>query len=101
MRAVNSRLGQMIRQRRIIEGYTQAEIAARCGISVSQLSRVERNLCFPSAEALIKMADILNINLSRLLTCAAYTALNEPKAKEQYLWDISEAFKRYLSSTRK
>lgn len=91
-------LAQLIKQQRIAEGFTQAELSKTCGVSVSQLSRVERVISFPSANFLMKVAGPLNINLTDLLTSAAYVALNEPKVRDKLLCEITGALKLTLTN---
>jgi len=81
-----------------MEGFTQMGVSRVCGVSVSQLSRVERGLAFPSADFLTKIARPLNINASDLLTYAACIALNEPGVRDKSLREITGALKLALAN---
>lgn len=55
--------GEIVTVCRKKKGWTQEELAYRCGISVSQLSRIERNLSRPSFETIEKLEDNLGVDL--------------------------------------
>jgi len=63
-----SRLGEQIKALRIAAGKTGGELAARCGVSSSLLSRVERGLVSPSVETLSRIAEGLDVSLSRFFS---------------------------------
>jgi len=60
-----SRIGDQIKALRLSSGETGRELAERCGVSRSLLSRVERGLVSPSVETLSRLAKGLNVSLSR------------------------------------
>jgi transcriptional regulator with XRE-family HTH domain len=64
-------LARRIRSLRERQGITQEEFAARCGISVSFASLLERGERSPSYETLLQMADALEIPLAELFRTAA------------------------------
>ncbi len=97
MMSANSRLlATAIRNQRILHGFMQTELSRVSGIPAAEISRVERGRLFPSAEFLMKISAILGIDRSRLLMCAAFVALGEPRIRPGSLYDILDAF-RYVS----
>ena len=63
-----SRLGEQIKALRVASGASGGELARRCGISSSLLSRVERGLVSPSVETLNRIAQGLDTPLSRFFS---------------------------------
>ncbi|CAN7498094.1 XRE family transcriptional regulator [Variovorax sp. LjRoot84] len=63
-----SRLGEQIKALRVACGASGGELARRCGISSSLLSRVERGLVSPSVETLNRIAQGLDVPLSRFFS---------------------------------
>ena len=55
--------GEIIVACRREKGWTQEELAFRCNISVSQLSRIELGKSFPKIETIEKLEEILGIEL--------------------------------------
>ncbi len=53
-------LGKRIKAIRRLKGFTQQELADIIGISVSQLSCIERGGKFPKQELIMQIADTLN-----------------------------------------
>src|ERR1700738_815087 len=64
-------LGRRIRYLRDKCGLTQEEFAARCGISISFASLLERGERSPSYETLLHMATALETSLEELFMTAA------------------------------
>jgi len=60
-----SRLGEEIKRLRIADGASGGELARRCGISRSMLSRIERGLVSPSVDTLNQLAKGLGVSPSR------------------------------------
>ena len=79
-------------------GFTQERISEICGLSVSQLSRVERGISFPSADFLKRIASALNVGESDLLRYAASAALNETNVSDKSLRGIIKAMKDTLAN---
>jgi transcriptional regulator with XRE-family HTH domain len=61
-------LGKRIRMLRLEQSRTQAEIAARCGFTVSLLSKIENNQTTPPVATLMKIADSLGVKIADLLS---------------------------------
>ncbi len=60
-------LGVKIKYYRLLRKISQAELAARAGISAEYLSRIERGKQVPSLQILILIAEKLEIDVSVLL----------------------------------
>jgi ribosome-binding protein aMBF1 (putative translation factor) len=56
-------LGQMVHDRRTVLGLTQAELAARTGMSQPQLSRLESGGATPTVPLLARLAQALDAEL--------------------------------------
>jgi DNA-binding XRE family transcriptional regulator len=59
-------LGQQLRERRLDQGETLAETAARAGLSPQYLSEIERGRKEPSSEMIAALAGALGISLAGL-----------------------------------
>ena len=57
-------IAKKIREARIQNGLTQAELAEKVDISPKQISRIEIGDFYPSLSTFLKMVDILDINLN-------------------------------------
>lgn len=57
-------LGQRIRELRTRRGISQTELAKLVGVTPSNISQVESGQIYPSLPALIKMAEILSVEMS-------------------------------------
>ncbi|WP_052667649.1 helix-turn-helix domain-containing protein [Nitriliruptor alkaliphilus] len=55
------RLGQAIRDQRLVRGLSQTEVARRVGISASALSQVERGVRGPSGDTLVRLWEVLDV----------------------------------------
>jgi transcriptional regulator with XRE-family HTH domain len=60
-------LGERIRQLRKEAGLSQAELAEKIGADPGRVSRYEAGRITPSAEALVRLAEMLNISIDHLL----------------------------------
>jgi transcriptional regulator with XRE-family HTH domain/KaiC/GvpD/RAD55 family RecA-like ATPase len=65
-------LGMRLKELRIKRGLSQTELARLVGVTPSTISQVESNLIYPSLPALIKMAEILSIDVSSFFHDSAY-----------------------------
>jgi transcriptional regulator with XRE-family HTH domain len=59
-------LGLRIKELRIKRGLSQVELAKLVGVTPSTISQVEANIIYPSLPALLKMAEVLSVNISSL-----------------------------------
>lgn len=57
-------LGQRLKDLRTRRGLSQTELARLVGVTPSNISQVESNLIYPSLPALIKIAEILGVEMS-------------------------------------
>lgn len=56
-------LGLRIKELRIKRGLSQAELAKFVGVTASTISQVEANIIYPSLPALLKMAEVLAVDI--------------------------------------
>ncbi len=75
MSDIANRLADHVRQLRLEAGLTQAELAARAGVTVETVARLERVLrgrssanSNPSLETLVRLASALGVEVSELLS---------------------------------
>lgn len=59
-------LGLRIKELRIKRGLSHAELAKLVGVSPSTVSQVEANIIYPSLPALLKMAEVLSVQITAL-----------------------------------
>lgn len=57
-------LGLRLKEFRIKRGLSQAELSRLVGVTASTISQVESNLTYPSLPALMKMAEVLSVDLT-------------------------------------
>jgi transcriptional regulator with XRE-family HTH domain/archaellum biogenesis ATPase FlaH len=57
-------MGQRLRELRLKRSFSQTELARLVGVTPSTISQVESNLIFPSVPALLKMAEVLHVEVS-------------------------------------
>ncbi len=62
VKKVSVALGRKIKAVRRLKRMTQQDLADRIGISVSQLSCIERGSKYPRQEIIVGIADVLNIS---------------------------------------
>jgi transcriptional regulator with XRE-family HTH domain/KaiC/GvpD/RAD55 family RecA-like ATPase len=61
-------LGKRLKEFRTKRGLSQTELAKLIGVTPSTISQVESNLIYPSIPALLKMAEVLAVELSSFFT---------------------------------
>ena len=57
-------LGQRVKELRLKKGLSQTELAQLVGVTPSTISQVESNMIYPSLPGLLKMAEILSVEVS-------------------------------------
>jgi transcriptional regulator with XRE-family HTH domain len=57
-------LGQRIKELRMKKGLSQTELAHLVGVTPSTISQIESNMIYPSLPGLVKMAEILSVEVS-------------------------------------
>jgi transcriptional regulator with XRE-family HTH domain/KaiC/GvpD/RAD55 family RecA-like ATPase len=65
-------LGMRLKELRTKRGLSQTELAKLVGVTPSTISQVESNLIYPSVPALLKMAEILSVDISSFFYDSAY-----------------------------
>jgi transcriptional regulator with XRE-family HTH domain len=64
-------MGMRLKELRVKRGLSQTEVAKLIGVTPSTISQIESNLIYPSVPALLKMAEILNIDVSAFFQVGA------------------------------
>jgi len=77
-----AKLGEIIKQQRVMMSLTLQELAAKAGVSSSHLGRIERGERFPSAHVLRKIAKPLGFEENELFALAGYLSLHTPSLGE-------------------
>ncbi len=57
-------LGKRLKELRIKKGFSQTELAKLVGVTPSNISQIESNLIYPSLPALMKIAEVLMVDIS-------------------------------------
>ena len=91
------KLGEFLIQARKERGYSQRDLAARCGISPAEVSRVESGVRLkPAPQVLRAMADALVVSYPRLMQLAGYSfSPSDPSdlvvlfCIEKEIWDLA------------
>jgi len=65
---VERRLGDRVASLRQATGLTQAQLAKRLGVAVETISRLERGSVVPSLQRLVRLAEVLAVELAELFT---------------------------------
>ena len=60
-------VARRVRRYRDAKGWTQAQLATRCGLAPATISRVERGLERPAGRTVAALAEALGVEASRLL----------------------------------
>ena len=61
------KIGTAIKTLRIQEGYTQQDLADSLGVSGQAVSKWERGLSVPDISIVMKLSDLLNVDVDNLL----------------------------------
>jgi transcriptional regulator with XRE-family HTH domain len=64
--AAHLNLGLRIKQLRTKRGFSQSELAKLVGVTPSTISQVEANIIYPSLPALLKVAEVLSVDIGSL-----------------------------------
>lgn len=70
-------LGQFVRQKRKETGMTQEELASKAGVATNTIRRIEADRNFPTYETVKKLAAVLNVEPTILITGGKLT-LTQP-----------------------
>lgn len=87
-------MGMRLKELRVKRGLSQTELAKLVGVTPSTISQVESNLIYPSVPALLKMAEILSIDVSSFFQGAgdgrSKTVFTSSDASEVKFTDLPE-----------
>ena len=61
-----NRIGNVIRAKRVLHGYSQEELAEKIGKSTGYIGQIERGETNPSAQTLAKFIEVLGIDANTL-----------------------------------
>jgi transcriptional regulator with XRE-family HTH domain len=75
---INFRIAKQVRDLRSERGYTLDALAARCGVSRSMISTIERAASSPTATVLEKIAAGLDVSLASLFDAGSATTPSSP-----------------------
>jgi len=76
-------LGSVIKRQRLRIGLTLAVLAAKSGVSVAYLSRIEKAQRYPSVNVLRKIAEPLRLDEKELFNLAGYLPSEHPMSPDQ------------------
>ena len=82
--AIAGNVIRLLREKRKERGLSMNELAQRSGLSHSIISLVERDLRNPSLDTLLRVAEVLDVDLGQVLTQARDTARKQAKK-----WPVS------------
>ena len=68
------KIGEKIKKYRKEKGYTQKQLAEKCGLSEISIKKYETGNVTPSYESLNKVCSILNVELKDILSSEMYKA---------------------------
>lgn len=84
-RSIEAKLGEIIKQQRVMMSLTLQDLAGKAGVSSSHLGRIERGERFPSAHVLRKIAKPLGFEENELFALAGYLSPRTPSLGEEGL----------------
>ncbi|HFX6223247.1 helix-turn-helix domain-containing protein [Acinetobacter nosocomialis] len=89
---INIRIAHRIRELRLARGYTLDVLAARCQVSRSAISLIERGETSPTAVVLEKLANGLEVPLTKIFTNETTSPSPQPfiRRNEQAEWQDPE-----------
>ncbi|WP_284083704.1 helix-turn-helix domain-containing protein [Acinetobacter nosocomialis] len=89
---INIRIAHRIRELRLARGYTLDVLAARCQVSRSAISLIERGEASPTAVVLEKLANGLEVPLTKIFTNETTNPSPQPfiRRNEQVEWQDPE-----------
>jgi transcriptional regulator with XRE-family HTH domain len=89
---ISVRTGRALKHQRAVAGFSLRELAARCGISASMISDIERGAKSPTVTTIVRLAEALGVSTSALI--------DGGKGPVSQLWDPHE-FDELLRLMRK
>ena len=76
-KAISSHVILLIREERERQGISMNVLAQKAGLHHATISLVERELRNPSLDTLVRIADVLNVDLGEVITKARKAALKQ------------------------
>jgi transcriptional regulator with XRE-family HTH domain len=83
---IEQRIAAHLKQRRLENGLSLADLAERSGVSPAMISKVERSAASPTAALLGRLCNGLGVTLSTLIANAEQTPSPLVRAKDQTPW---------------
>jgi transcriptional regulator with XRE-family HTH domain len=74
--AISSHVARILREEREKRGISMTALAERAGLSQAMISFVEREIRNPSLDTLLRIAEVLDLNLGEIIK-RAYVAARE------------------------
>ncbi len=87
------KIGRFIAERRKIVSLTQMQLAEKLGITDKAISKWERGVAMPDTSIMLKLCDILGINVNELL-CGEKFDMENDKKNEQILLDMAKELEK-------
>jgi len=81
------KIGMRIRRRRRQKGWTQGELAKRCGVSMSFIGHIERGSRIMSMDTFITLCDVLDVGADEIL----WDTVKVSDCKMQRMLDTAES----------
>ncbi len=78
--AISSQVARILREEREKQRISMTTLAQRAGLSQAMISFVEREIRNPSLDTLLRMAEVLDLNLGDVIK-RAYAAVSKSKPK--------------------
>ena len=60
---IKAKVGEKIKQFRVMRGLTQHDLAEKIGLTEKQISKIETGVHYPQFENFVKILDVLNIDM--------------------------------------
>src|ERR1700748_1898217 len=83
---IEQRIAAHLKERRLANGLSLADLAERSGVSRAMISKVERSAASPTAALLGRLCNGLGVTLSSLIANAEQTPSPLVRAKDQTTW---------------
>ena len=83
---IEQRIAAHLKQRRLANGLSLADLAERSGVSRAMISKVERSAASPTAALLGRLCNGLGVTLSSLIANAEQSVSPLIRAKDQSTW---------------
>lgn len=89
----NKKLGQAVRERRVMLGLSQEALAKACGITFQQIQKYEKGANAMSASRLIELSAVLKVEPEQLLK-AGNNGVDPVKPSDRESLELMKAFGR-------